>query len=40
MFQSEVKKAEERADVAETIILELKEELGVVANNVKSLELA
>merc|ERR1712212_586449 len=31
-------KAEERADVGETKILELEEELRVVANNLKSLE--
>merc|ERR1712177_154540 len=34
------KKAEERADVGETKILELEEELRVVANNLKSLEVA
>merc|ERR1712168_830944 len=33
-------KAEDRADVGETKILELEEELRVVANNLKSLEVA
>merc|ERR1712107_703964 len=33
-------KAEERADVGETKILELEEELRVVVNNLKSLEVA
>merc|ERR1712107_421777 len=37
---SELEKAEERADVGETKILELEEELRVVANNLKSLEVA
>merc|ERR1712184_114257 len=37
VFQS---KADERADVGETKILELEEELRVVANNLKSLEVA
>ena len=36
--ESELEKAEERADVGETKILELEEELRVVANNLKSLE--
>merc|ERR1712060_464923 len=43
VFQSkadEDEKAEERADVGETKILELEEELRVVANNLKSLEVA
>merc|ERR1712184_66521 len=35
-----LEKAEERADVGETEILELEEELRVVANNLKSLEVA
>merc|ERR1712110_556027 len=35
-----LEKAEERADVGETKILELEEELRVVANNLKSLEVA
>merc|ERR1712177_34341 len=38
--ESELEKAEERADVGETKILELEEELRVVANNLKSLEVA
>merc|ERR1712038_1591368 len=37
---SGLEKAEERADVGETKILELEEELRVVANNLKSLEVA
>merc|ERR1712117_414536 len=37
---SELEKAEERADTGETKILELEEELRVVANNLKSLEVA
>merc|ERR1712210_311870 len=37
---AELEKAEERADVGETKILELEEELRVVANNLKSLEVA
>merc|ERR1711881_191758 len=37
---SDLEKAEERADVGETKILELEEELRVVANNLKSLEVA
>jgi hypothetical protein len=37
-MKSELEKAEKRADVGETKILELKEELIVVANNLKSLE--
>ena len=36
--ESDLEKAEERADVGETKILELEEELRVVANNLKSLE--
>merc|ERR1712032_1457228 len=39
-YESELEKAEERADVGETKILELEEELRVVANNLKSLEVA
>ena len=39
-MKSELEKAEKRADVGETKILELKEELRVVANNLKSLEVA
>merc|ERR1711885_13126 len=35
--ESDLEKAEERADVGETKILELEEELRVVANNLKSL---
>merc|ERR1711874_508250 len=38
--ESDLEKAEERADVGETKILELEEELRVVANNLKSLEVA
>ena len=38
--ESELEKAEERADVGETKILELEEELRVVANNLKSLEVS
>merc|ERR1711972_335579 len=38
--ESELEKAEECADVGETKILELEEELRVVANNLKSLEVA
>merc|ERR1712039_1115087 len=37
---SDLEKAEERADVGEQKILELEEELRVVANNLKSLEVA
>merc|ERR1712157_599609 len=37
---SDLEKAEERADTGETKILELEEELRVVANNLKSLEVA
>ena len=37
---SELEKAEFRADVVETKITELEEELRVVANNLKSLEVA
>merc|ERR1712181_193845 len=37
---SDLEKAEERADVGETKILELEEELRVVANNLKALEVA
>merc|ERR1712226_259588 len=37
---SDLEKAEERADAGETKILELEEELRVVANNLKSLEVA
>merc|ERR1712025_1203299 len=36
--ESDLEKDEERADVGETKILELEEELRVVANNLKSLE--
>merc|ERR1719516_30872 len=36
----DLEKAEERADTGETKILELEEELRVVANNLKSLEVA
>ena len=39
-MKSELEKAEKRADVGETKILELEEELRVVANNLKSLEVA
>merc|ERR1711955_13722 len=38
--EQDLEKAEERADVGETKILELEEELRVVANNLKSLEVA
>ena len=38
--ESDLEKAEERADVGETKILELEEELRVVANNLKSLEVS
>ena len=38
--ESDLEKAEERADVGETKIIELEEELKVVANNLKSLEVA
>merc|ERR1712203_885651 len=38
--ESDLEKAEERADVGETKILELEEELSVVANNLKSLEVS
>merc|ERR1711892_1168995 len=38
--ESDLEKAEERADVGETKITELEEELRVVANNLKSLEVA
>merc|ERR1712201_33414 len=38
--ESDLEKAEDRADVGETKILELEEELRVVANNLKSLEVA
>merc|ERR1712088_1304574 len=38
--ESDLEKAEERAEVGETKILELEEELRVVANNLKSLEVA
>merc|ERR1711896_124192 len=38
--ESELEKAEERADVGETKVLELEEELRVIANNLKSLEVA
>merc|ERR1712107_656247 len=38
--ESELEKAEERADVGETKILELEEELRVVATSLKSLEVA
>merc|ERR1739849_58560 len=37
---ADLEKAEERADTGETKILELEEELRVVANNLKSLEVA
>merc|ERR1711984_28159 len=37
---SDLEKAEERADAGETKILELEEELRVVANNLKSLEVS
>merc|ERR1711908_169196 len=39
-LEEDLEKAEERADVGETKILELEEELRVVANNLKSLEVA
>merc|ERR1712186_254370 len=39
-LEKDLEKAEERADVGETKILELEEELRVVANNLKSLEVA
>merc|ERR1711892_942559 len=38
--EADLEKAEERADVGETKITELEEELRVVANNLKSLEVA
>merc|ERR1712080_89030 len=38
--ESDLEKAEERAEVGETKIVELEEELRVVANNLKSLEVA
>merc|ERR1719341_729171 len=38
--EADLDKAEERADVGETKIIELEEELRVVANNLKSLEVA
>ena len=38
--ESDLEKAEERADVGETKIIELEEELKVVANNLKSLEVS
>merc|ERR1711892_1495790 len=38
--EGDLEKAEERADVGETKITELEEELRVVANNLKSLEVA
>merc|ERR1712219_107398 len=38
--EAELEKAEERADVGESKILELEEELRVVANTLKSLEVA
>ena len=38
--ESDLEKAEERADVGETKILELEEELRVVANNLRSLEVS
>merc|ERR1712201_10822 len=38
--ESDLEKAEDRADVGETKIIELEEELRVVANNLKSLEVA
>merc|ERR1712226_1838701 len=38
--EQDLEKAEERADTGETKILELEEELRVVANNLKSLEVA
>merc|ERR1712089_69404 len=38
--ESDLEKAEERAEVGETKIIELEEELRVVANNLKSLEVA
>merc|ERR1719483_1441582 len=38
--ETDLEKAEERADVGETKITELEEELRVVANNLKSLEVA
>merc|ERR1711927_106555 len=40
MVESDLDRAEERADTGETKILELEEELRVVANNLKSLEVA
>merc|ERR1712130_724405 len=39
-LEEDLEKTEERADVGETKILELEEELRVVANNLKSLEVA
>merc|ERR1711879_899850 len=39
-LEKDLEKAEESADVGETKILELEEELRVVANNLKSLEVA
>ena len=38
--ESDLEKAEERADVGETKIIELEEELKVVANNLRSLEVS
>merc|ERR1712111_68499 len=38
--EADLEKAEERADVGETKIVDLEEELRVVANNLKSLEVA
>merc|ERR1712080_3954 len=38
--EGDLEKTEERADTGETKILELEEELRVVANNLKSLEVA
>merc|ERR1712109_394919 len=38
--EADLEKAEDRAEVGETKILELEEELRVVANNLKSLEVA
>jgi len=40
MVESDLDRAEERADTGETKIIELEEELRVVGNNLKSLEVS
>merc|ERR1712045_1114759 len=40
MVESDLERAEERADTGETKIIELEEELRVVGNNLKSLEVS